>query len=311
LALLLTATFACAQPHYPNRPVELVVPFAAGGGTDLIARLMCDGLSRRLGAPFVAVNRAGANTNIGMQVVSRAKEDGYTLLLGSVGFIANPALYAHLSFDPGKELTPITLLATSSTVVVVHPSLPVDNVPELISYLRDRPGQINYASYGTGSGPHLAAELFQSATGTKLVQIPYRGGGQAAVAVLRNEVQMFFSGPLPVLAMIRDGRLKPIAVAAERRLAVLPDVPTFREYGIDYRSGTWFGLFAPRNLDAEILRAIHRAAVATLDDPAVREHLSAQGADIIASSPSEFERFIIEESKRLAVMVRAARLRLN
>jgi tripartite-type tricarboxylate transporter receptor subunit TctC len=184
-------------------------------------------------------------------------------------------------------------------------------VPELISYLRGRPGQINYASYGTGSGPHLAAELFQSATGTKLVQIPYRGGGQAAVAVLRNEVQMFFSGPLPVLAMIRDGRLKPIAVAAERRLAVLPDVPTFREYGIDYRSGTWFGLFAPRKLDAEILRTIHRAAVATLDDPAVRDHLSAQGADIIASSPSEFESFILEESKRLAVMVRASRLNLN
>jgi tripartite-type tricarboxylate transporter receptor subunit TctC len=310
-SFVLPMAAAAAQDAYPSRPVDVIVPFAAGGGTDLIARLLCDGLTRRLGNSFVAINRPGANTNIGTQAVVRSKPDGYSLLMASIGLAANPSLYRKLSYDPQRDLVPITLIANSSAVVVVHPSLPVHDVPGLISYLKARPNQINYAAYGIGSGPHLSAELFQAATGTSLVHVPYKGGGDAAVAVLTNQVQMFFSGPMPVLAMIRDGALRPIAVAADRRLNLLPDVPTFREFGIDYLSGTWFGLLAPAGTDPSILKRLHAAAIETLDEPIVRSRLSETGAEVIASTPDEFKRFLKDETDRLSVRIKAAGLRID
>ena len=310
-SFVLPMAAAAAQDAYPSRPVEVTVPFAAGGGTDLIARLLCDGLTRRLGNTFVAINRPGANTNIGTQAVVRSKPDGYSLLMASMGLAANPSLYRKLAFDPQRDLVPITLIANSSAVVVVHPSLPVHDVPGLISYLKARPNQINYAAYGIGSGPHLSAELFQAATGTSLVHVPYKGGGEAAVAVLTNQVQMFFSGPMPVLAMIRDKALRPIAVAADHRLNLLPDVPTFREFGIDYLSGTWFGLLAPTGTDPSILKRLHAAAIDTLDEPVVRARLAEQGAEVIASTPDEFKRFLKDETDRLSVRIKAAGLRID
>lgn len=310
-SFVLPMAAAAAQDAYPSRPVEVTVPFAAGGGTDLIARLLCDGLTRRLGNTFVAINRPGANTNIGTQAVVRSKPDGYSLLMASMGLAANPSLYRKLPFDPQRDLVPITLIANSSAVVVVHPSLPVHDVPGLINYLKARPNQINYAAYGIGSGPHLSAELFQAATGTSLVHVPYKGGGEAAVAVLTNQVQMFFSGPMPVLAMIRDNALRPIAVAADHRLSLLPDVPTFREFGIDYLSGTWFGLLAPTGTDPSILKRLHTAAIETLDEPIVRARLAEQGAEVIASTPDEFKRFLKDETDRLSVRIKAAGLRID
>ena len=311
MAVVLAGAATSAQEAYPSRTVELVVPFAAGGGTDLIARLLSDGLSRRLGQSFVALNRPGANTNLGTQAVARAAPDGYTLLMASIGLAANPSLYRKLAFNPQTDLVPISLIADAPTILVVHPSLPVNSVAEFVAYVKARPGDLNYASYGVGSGPHLAAELFQATTGTRIVHVPFGGGGPAALAVLGNNVQMLFSSVLPVLSMIRSGSLRPIAIAADHRLALLPDVPTFRESGVDYRTGTWFGLLAPARTPAPIIARLHAAAVETLNEPTVRDKLLAQGAEIVASSPGEFGRFIQEETDRLSAVVRGAHIQID
>jgi tripartite-type tricarboxylate transporter receptor subunit TctC len=241
----LLATRTARAEDYPSRPVELIVPFAAGGGSDLLARLTGEGLARRLGQSFVVINRPGANTNIGTLSVARGKPDGYTLLMASVGLAANPSLYTRLNFDPLAELAPITLLANSPTVLVVPPALPVTSLSEFIAYAKAHPGELNYGSYGAGSGPHLATELFMGMTGTRLVHVPYGGGGPAALGAMTNQVQALFASVLPVLGMVRGGKLKAIAIAAEHRSALLPDMPTFAEGGLDYRTGTWFGLLAP------------------------------------------------------------------
>jgi tripartite-type tricarboxylate transporter receptor subunit TctC len=225
---------------YPARPVEMIVPFAAGGGSELLARLLADGLAKRLGQPFVVVNRPGANTNLGTFSVVRAKADGYTLLVASVGLAANPSLYRKPAFEPQRDLEPITLIANSPTVLAVPPSLPVNSLAEFIAYAKARPGELNYASYGVGSGPHLATELFCAMTGVKMVHVPYGGGGPAAVGAMTNQVQALFSSILPVLGMIRGGTLKAIALASDQRFELLPEVPTFKEGGLDYRTGTWF-----------------------------------------------------------------------
>jgi tripartite-type tricarboxylate transporter receptor subunit TctC len=316
-ALRAAATLLAAEPgaaraeDYPSRPVELIVPFAAGGGSDLLARLTGEGLARRLGQTFVVINRPGANTNIGTLSVARAKPDGYTLLIASVGLAANPSLYTRLNFDPLADLAPITLLANSPTVLVVPPALPVASLPEFIAYAKQRPGELNYGSYGAGSGPHLATELFMAMTGTRLVHIPYGGGGPAAVGAMTNQMQALFASVLPVLGMVRGGKLKPIAIASEHRSALLPDLPTFAESGLDYRTGTWFGLLAPARTPAAIVARLHRETVGVLGEASVRERLAEQGAEVVGNTPDEFHAFIREETERLARVIRGAAIRLD
>jgi tripartite-type tricarboxylate transporter receptor subunit TctC len=314
-ALLATASLlapgAARADEYPSRPVELVVPFAAGGGSDLLARILAEGLGKRLGQPFVVINRPGANTNIGMLAVARAKPDGQTLLIASVGLAANPSLYTKLNFDPIADLAPITLLANSPTVLVVPPSLPVASLPEFIAYAKAHPGELNYGSYGVGSGPHLATELFMAMTGTKLVHIPYGGGGPAAVAAMTNQVQALFASVLPVLGMVRGGKLKPIAIASERRSALLPEVPTFAESGLDYRTGTWFGLLAPAQTPAAVIATLNRETVGVLGDASVHARLADQGAEVVGDTPEEFRVFIRAETDRLARVIRAAKIQLD
>jgi tripartite-type tricarboxylate transporter receptor subunit TctC len=316
-ALRAAATLLAAGPgtaraeDYPSRPVELIVPFAAGGGSDLLARLTGEGLARRLGQTFVVINRPGANTNIGTLSVARAKPDGYTLLIASVGLAANPSLYTRLNFDPLADLAPITLLANSPTVLVVPPALPVTSLSEFIAYAKQRPGELNYGSYGAGSGPHLATELFMAMTGTRLVHIPYGGGGPAAVGAMTNQMQALFASVLPVLGMVRGGKLKPIAIASEHRSALLPDLPTFAESGLDYRTGTWFGLLAPARTPAAIVARLHRETVGVLGEASVRERLAEQGAEVVGNTPDEFHAFIREETERLARVIRGAAIRLD
>ncbi len=302
---------ALAQEPYPTRPVEIIVPFAAGGGTDLIARLLCDGLGQRLGQSFVAVNRPGANTNVGTLAAIRAKPDGHTLLMASLGLAANPSLYRKLAFDPRRDLAPIALIANVPTILVVNPALPVNALGELVAYIKARPGELNYASYGVGSSPHLAAELFQSVTGTSIVHVPYGGGGPAALGVIGNTVQMLFSSVVPVLGMVRGGSVKAIAVASERRLALLPDVPTFKESGVDYATGTWFGILAPAKTPAPIVARLHSAIEDMLRDPAIRAKLTEQGAEVAAIGPEGFADFLRDETARLSAVIRRANIQLD
>jgi tripartite-type tricarboxylate transporter receptor subunit TctC len=312
LACLITGTADEVQAQeYPTRPVEIIVPFAAGGGTDLIARLMCEGLSQRLGQSFVAVNRPGANTNVGTLAAIHAKPDGHTLLMASIGLAANPSLYAKLGFDPQRDLAPIALIANVPTMLVVSKALPVDALASFIAYVKARPGELNYASYGVGSGPHLAAELFQSVTGTHIVHVPYGGGGPAALGVIGNTVQMLFSSVVPVLGMVRGGNVKAIAVAAERRLALLPEVPTFKESGVDYMSGTWFGILAPAKTPAPVIAKLQAAIHDMLSDPTTRARLTEQGAEVADLGPAQFGDFLREETARLSAVIRRANIRLD
>jgi tripartite-type tricarboxylate transporter receptor subunit TctC len=309
-ALLSGAGETRAQ-EYPTRPVEIIVPFAAGGGTDLIARLMCEGLGQRLGQSFVAVNRPGANTNVGTLAAIRAKADGHTLLMASIGLAANPSLYAKLGFDPQRDLAPIALIANVPTILVAANALPVDTLPSLIAYVKARPGELNYASYGVGSGPHLAAELFQSVTGTRMVHVPYGGGGPAALGVINDTVQMLFSSVVPVLGMVRGGSVKAIAVAAEQRLALLPQVPTFKENGVDYLTGTWFGILAPAKTPAPVIARLATAIHDMLSEPAIRARLTEQGAEVADLGPAQFADFLHDETARLSSVVRRANIRLD
>jgi tripartite-type tricarboxylate transporter receptor subunit TctC len=310
--VLILALFAIpAQARdYPNRTVEIVVPFAAGGGTDLIARLLAERLSESLGVRIVTINRPGASTNIGTAAVANAPADGHTLLLTSISFAANPSLYRRISYSQ-NDFAPIVLIANSPSILVVTPSLPVNSVRELIAHLKAHPGELNFASYGAGSGPHLAAGLLQDITGTKMQHVPYGGGNPATLAVLRGDVQMLLAGSLAVLPMIQSGNLKPLAIAAEARAAALPNVPTFREQGIAYLTGTWFGLLAPAKTPPAIVAKLNRDVNATLRSDAVRARIAEQGADVIGGSPEDFARFLREETERLSAVIRRANIQLD
>ena len=302
---------ASAQDKYPSRPVELIVPFAAGGGTDILARLLTDGLTRRLGQTFLVINRPGANTNLGTGQVARAKPDGYQLLMTSFGLAANPSLYRNLGFDPSKDLTPISLLAKAPTILVVHPSFPPNNLAEFTAHLKANPGKFNYASYGVGSSPHIGAELFKLLTGTEMVHVPFNGGGPAAAAVAGRQVEMLFPSAVPVQGLIRSGSLKPIAVASDKRTALLPDLPTFREGGLEFITGSWFGVLAPAKTPQAIVDLLHSNIVEVLKDPNLRTKMGEQGADVIGNSPAEFRAFLAAETARLAKVIKNAKIQLD
>ena len=309
--LSLAAVVPAPAQGYPSRSVEIIVPFAPGGATDVMGRLIGDGLSKRLGQSFVPINRPGANTNIGTLQAVRSAPDGHTLLMASFGLAANPSLYRKLPFTPLSDLAPITMIANSPSILVVHPSLPVRTVAELIAYLKAHPGELNYASYGPGSSPHLGAELFQALTGTKLVHVPYNGGGPAAMAVVGNNVQVLISSVVSAIGLVRGGQLRPIALAADARSPLLPDLPTFVESGLPFRSGTWYGLLAPAKTPEAIIATLHRQTVELLREPTVRARIAEQGADVIANTPGEFRVFLKEETERLAVVIRNANLQLD
>jgi len=303
---LLAPAVALAQDGYPSRPVQMIVPYAPSGGTDFVARQVANGLSRRLGQQVLVVNRPGAATIVGSELVAKAKPDGHTLLMTSFPLAANPSLYASLPYDSRQDFAPISLITNAPTVLVANPALPVRSAADLVMYATTHPDQLNYASYGIGSGAHLAAELFRLATGVKLVHVAYQGGGPAAAAVVSGESQLLFSSALPVLSSIEGGLLRAIAVAADRRLAALPDVPTFRESGVDYVTGTWFGLLAPAHTPVSIIARIHEDVSATLADTGLRAQLAAQGADVVAGTPEEFARFIADETRRWADVIARA-----
>ena len=310
LASIAVAPTANAE-DYPSRSVDLIVPFAAGGGTDVLARILSEGLSKRLRQSFVVLNRPGANTNIGTLFAVRAKPDGYTLIMASIGLAANPSLYKALPFEPLNDLAPISLIAKAPTVLVVNPSLPVNSVADLIAYLKSRPDALAYASYGVGSGPHLAAALFQFTTGTKILHVPFAGGAPAAYAVVGGNVQMLFSSVLPVLGLIRSGSVKPIAIAAEHRIALLPEVPTFLESGVAYQTSTWFGLLAPARTPDAVIAALHAATLDVLREEDARAKILEQGAEVVGNSPADFRAFIKDETDRLSVVIRNAKIALD
>jgi tripartite-type tricarboxylate transporter receptor subunit TctC len=288
----------------------VVVPFTPGGGADVVARVLTERLSEVLHQRFVVINRPGASTNIGTATVANAPADGYTLLLTSISFTANPSLYRKLAYAQ-KDFAPIVLIANSPSILVVNPSLPVKSVGELVAYLKAHPGELNYASYGAGSSPHLAAGLFQDITGTTIQHVPYSGGGPATLAVLRGEVQMLFASAIGVGPQILSGGVRPLAIASQTRLPALPDIPTLREQGIDCLNGTWFGLLAPVKTPPDIIAKLNAAVADALRSDLVRLRIVEQGAVLVGGSPQDFARFLKEETERLSAVIRRANIHLD
>jgi tripartite-type tricarboxylate transporter receptor subunit TctC len=294
---------------YPSRPVRLLVGFAPGGGTDVMARLVQQGLSERLGQPIVVENRPGAGTNIATEAVVHAAPDGYTLLAASLPNAGNATLYDNLKFNFLRDMTPIAGIALDPFVLEVTPSLPVKTIPELIAYAKAHPGKVNYGSGGIGSGNQLFAEMFKMMAGIDLVHVPYRGAGPAMVDLMGGQVQVMFNTMSASLQHVRAGKLRALGVATKTRQAALPDVPTVAEFVPGYEASFWTGVAAPKGTPAEVVDKVNKAVNATLEDANVKARLSEWGATALAGSPADFAKFVADETEKLGKVIRAANIK--
>ena len=304
---------AAAQTAWPNKPVRIVVPFAAGGTTDILARAMAPELSKAFGQPFVVENRAGAGGNIGADLVAKSPADGYTLLMGTVGTHGiNKALYAKMPFDSQKDFAPITLVAGVPNVMVMNvdkaKALGINTVPDFVKYAKANPGKLSMASSGNGTSIHLAGELFKSRTGIFMTHIPYRGSGPALLDLIGGSVDVMFDNLPSALPQIKAGKLKAFAVTSAQRSAALPDAPTLEEAaglkGFD--ASSWFGLLAPAGTPADIVNRVQQEAAKSLGTAAIKEKLLAQGAIPGGNTPDQFTAFINDEHKKWALVVKAS-----
>jgi tripartite-type tricarboxylate transporter receptor subunit TctC len=295
VAVLLYLHGTAAVAFYPDRQIQLIVPYAAGGATDTVARILQQGMQQRLGQPVVVVNRAGGSTITGTQSVAHATPDGYTLVMVSVPHAANFTLYPEMPYAQ-SDFAPLAQVSNTANVLVVNPTLPVNSLSELIAYIKAHHGGINYGTFGVGSSAHLAGLLFASKIGEKLQAVHYRGGAPAAVGVMTGEIQFEFGTPLSVMPGIDAGKLKPLAVTAKQRLNILPNTPTMIEAGLDYVNGAWFGVLAPAGTPEPIIGKLADTIKATMTDPEVVKTMAASGTDVVATSPAEFTRFITDET---------------
>jgi tripartite-type tricarboxylate transporter receptor subunit TctC len=304
---------AFAQGAWPTKPVRIVVPFPAGGTTDILARAIAPELSKAFGQQFIVDNRAGAGGNVGADIVAKSPADGYTLLMGTVGTHGiNRALYKKLAYDPIKDFAPITLVAGVPNVMVMQTekarAMGINSVPDFIRYAKAHPGKLNMASSGNGTSIHLAGELFKSMTGTYMVHFPYRGSGPALMDLVGGTVDVMFDNLPSSMQQIKAGKLKALAVTSRQRSAALPDVPTIEEAaglkGFDATS--WFGLLAPAGTPMDIVNRIQQEVARSLNTPAIKEKLLAQGAIPSGNTPAEFARHIEAEHKKWAQVVKAS-----
>ena len=300
-------TGATSAAVYPAKPIRMIVPWPPGGGTDVFARVIAQKLSERVGYGVVVDNRPGAAGNIGAEMVAKSAADGYTIMLATITLATNPSIYKSLGFDPLKDFAPITLVAGVPHVLVVSPSLPVNSVNDLIALAKAEPGKLNYASAGSGSPFHLAAELFKLLTGTSIVHVPYQGGGPAITAVLGGQVQLTFGNLVAVLPLVKAGKLKALGVTGAKRSSAAPDLPTIAEGGVrGYDFSSWFGLFTPAGSPQEVVAILNREIVGILQTQELRQRLTQDGADVVASSPQEFAAYLALETKKWAQVIKQA-----
>ena len=314
LAIILSgAGWAQAQTAWPSKPVKIVVPFAPGGTTDLLARAVAPELSRAFGQQFVVENRAGAGGNVGAEAVSKSAPDGYTILMGTVGTHGiNRALYPKLPYDPFKDFAPITLVAAVPNVMVVNAdkakALNINNVSDFIKAAKSRPGQFNMASSGNGTSIHLAGELFKSQTGIFMAHIPYRGSGPALLDLMGGSMDVMFDNLPSAMPLIKSGKLKALAVTSGQRSGAMPDLPTIEEAaGLKgFEASSWFGLLAPAGTPVDIVNRIQQEVAKSLNTPAIKEKMLAQGAIPSGNTPAQFATLIESEHKKWAVVVKAS-----
>jgi tripartite-type tricarboxylate transporter receptor subunit TctC len=307
--LLIAATLLCAgaafAQDWPSRPIRIVVPFSPGGAVDGPTRVIAQELGKRLKQQIVIDNKPGAGATIGSEMVAKSAPDGYTLLLASQTNAISATLYPKLSFQAVDDFTGISLLGREPGVLVVHPSLPVKNVAELVAYAKERPGQVNYASSGNGSGQHLFMALFASMAGVQLTHVPYRGSGQATTDLLAGTVPMAMPGTAGMVAHIKAGKLRALAVSGVTRSPQLPDVPTLAESGLaGYAAYVWLGLMAPKGTPAAIVERLNRELKASLAAPEVKAYFTEAGIEAVGSTPAEMDAYLREERDRWARVIK-------
>ena len=306
-ALLATGMGAAvAQDGYPNKPLTMVVPFSAGGTTDILARIVGQALGQDLGQTIIIENKPGAGGNIGAQQAARAKADGYTLFMGTVGTHAiNQALYKKLPYDPSKDFTPLSRVANVPNLLVVHPSRPYKTVKEMIEYGKKHPNDITFGSPGSGASPHVSGALFQSMTGVELTHVPYKGSAPAISDLLGNQIAVMFDNMPSAIQHVRSGKLIPIAVTTAKRSPELPNVPTIAEAGVPgYEATSWFGLWSVAGTPQPILDKLHASLTKVLKDPAVAKKIADQGGEVIIETPAQFDAFIKSEAAKWGKVVK-------
>ena len=299
------STMPAEAQNYPVRAVRVIVPFAPGGSLDVVGRVLFDKMSQLIGQQVVMDFRPGASGNIGTELAARATPDGYTLLLNTLPLVVNPSLYRKLPFDVSKDLAPISLIGSAPFVLVVHPSLPVKSVKDLVAFAKSQPGKLNYASAGIGTNLHVAAELFKNLSKTDIVHIGYKGGGPALVATLSGETGLSFLSIPAALPHMQAGRLRALATTGAKRTPSLPDLPTIAEAGVPgYEFSSWWGVLAPAGTPAAVIATFNDYVVKATRTPDVRKRFGDEGVDIIASSPEQFGTHIKRELVRWAKVVK-------
>jgi tripartite-type tricarboxylate transporter receptor subunit TctC len=309
-ALSIVSRFACAQ-SYPTRPVRLIVPFTPGGTFDIMARLIGQWLSERLGQPFVIENRPGGGGNLATEAVVRAPADGYTLLLCGTPNAVNATLYEKLNFNFIRDVAPVAGVFRGAYVMVVNPSVPAKSIPEFIVYAKANPGKINMASGGVGSAHHVNGELFKMMAGVNLVHVPYRGAGPALVDLLAGQVQVMFAFMASSIEYVRAGRLRALAVTTATRSEALPDVPSVGEFVAGYEASGWFGVGAPRATPVEIIDKLNKEINAGLTDRKLNPRLADLGGDVLTLSPADFGKFIADETEKWAKVIKFAGIKAD
>lgn len=307
-ALPLCSGVASAQT-YPSRPVRIIVGFVAGGGVDILARLIGQWLSEQLGQPFIVENRPGAGTNIGTETVVKAAPDGYTLLLVNSANAINTTLYGKLNFNFIRDIAPVASIMRQPQVMVVNPSFPAKSVPAFIAYAEDNPGKVNLASAGSGTPSHLAGELFKMMTGLDIVDVPYRGVAPALTDLLAGQVQVLFTSTGSAIEYVRSDRLRALAVSTAVRSEALPEIPTIGEFVPGYEASQWYGVGAPRGTPADVIDRLNKEINAALADPKLKVRFADLGGIAIAGSPADFGQLIADETEKLGKVVRASKIK--
>jgi tripartite-type tricarboxylate transporter receptor subunit TctC len=304
LLLFLASALAGAQ-DWPSRPVRLILPFPPGGGTDILGRLIAERLSASLGQPVVTENRGGAGGNVGAEAAARSAPDGYTIVLVAPSLAISPTLYSKINYDPVKDFAAVSLVATVPNVMITQPSLPAENLQAFIAYARSRPGALNFGSGGAGTSNHLAGELFNIVTGTKLVHVPYKGVNLAMQDVLAGNVHLVFIGIPAAAPHIKAGKLRALALVAPQRSGALPDVPTVAEAGLrDFEVTTWYGVLAPAGTPRSIVVRLNAELVKIMHSSELKERLAATGTEPLTSTPEEFAAYIKREIAKWGDVIR-------
>lgn len=299
-----------AHAAYPDKPIRIVLGFAAGGGSDILLRAIAPALGAELNQSVIVDNRPGAGGNLAMEMVARAEPDGYTLLMGTPGLATNPSLYDHLGFDPLKDYAAVGLVGSVQNVLIVKPALPVKSVADLVAYAKKNPGQLNYGSSGAGTSLHLAAELFRLDAGVQITHVPYRGGGQAMNDLLGGQVDMMFNVLPSALPQIKAGTLHALAVTGTERSPALPDVPTMMEAGVPgYTAVTWNGLLAPAGTPPAIIKKLNEALNKVLASADMKKRFADMGQDVMMGSPEDFTRFIQSETTKWQAVIKRGNIK--